>query len=149
MPTSSKPKMTRDRLLLAVLSTADGQTFSPVQIQKMMFILDRNLGKRIGGPHFRFVPYNYGPFDPEVYTALDMLSVSGKVERVPERTWTNYRIAAAAMAEGKAALASLPPETRDYVTRISLWVRSLSFNDLVSAVYRSFPDMRVNSVFTG
>ena len=38
-------------------------------VQKLLFLLDREAAEIVGGPHFRFVPYNYGPFDKGVYVA--------------------------------------------------------------------------------
>jgi hypothetical protein len=42
---------------------------------------------------------------------------------------------------------ALSPETRDYLTRVVEWTGSLSFNDLVSAIYHAYPEMKKNSVF--
>ena len=41
----------------------------------------------------------------------------------------------------------LPAEAQSFLTRLGTWVRSLGFKELVSAIYREFPEMRANSVF--
>ena len=47
-----------------------GIIFNPVQIQKLLFLFDREIPEQVGGPHFQFVAYHYGPFDLEVYGVL-------------------------------------------------------------------------------
>jgi len=38
-------------------------------------------------------------------------------------------------------------EAKDYIGRVSQFVRSLPFAELVSAIYTAYPEMRQNSVF--
>jgi hypothetical protein len=38
-------------------------------------------------------------------------------------------------------------QARDYIDRESIFVRSLSFPELVAAIYKAYPEMRANSVF--
>ena len=65
--------MTKREVVLAALAPAQGKQHSPVQVQKLLFLLDREASELLGGPHFNFVPYNYGPFDKEVYQVLNEL----------------------------------------------------------------------------
>ena len=52
----------RKELVLATLAAADGARFTPVQLQKAIFLLDRNLPADLLDTKFGFVPYDYGPF---------------------------------------------------------------------------------------
>lgn len=36
---------------------------------------------------------------------------------------------------------------RGYIGKVSTFVRTRSFNDLVSAIYKAFPEMKANSIF--
>jgi uncharacterized protein len=77
--------MDRQSLLLAALAASDGATHSPVQVQKLFFLLDSEIPSYTGGPHFHFIPYDYGPFDAAVYDELANLEEQGFVviEREP------------------------------------------------------------------
>ena len=143
--------MDRKSVVLAALAPAVGGAHSPVQVQKLLFLIDREIPKFVGGPLFDFQPYDYGPFDREVYAVLEELTRSGMVEvqAAPGLRWRRYRLTDAGQQEGDKALASLDRRASDYVKKLSKVVRSLSFEDLVSAVYKAYPDMKVNSVFKG
>jgi uncharacterized protein len=139
--------MTQRDLVLAALAPAQGSHHTPVQVQKLLFLLDRNLSPKIDAERFRFAPYNYGPFDHGVYEQLELLEAEGLVVRTPQQSWFTYSLTPAGQAAGEAALSGLGPNAQTYVREVSEFVRKLSFPELVSAIYRAFPDMRVNSVF--
>jgi len=139
--------MTRKEIILAALAPAKGDYHSPVQVQKLMFLIDQKIHNLVNGPHFDFKPYNYGPFDKTVYDELEELMNQGLVEAVPQQTWRNYRLTKRGQEEGERLLGALPETARDYIDRASSFVRSLSFRQLVMAIYKAFPEMRENSVF--
>ena len=141
--------MNREQFVLAALAPAHGAPHSPVQVQKLLFLLDTNLRNVIGGPHFNFEPYHYGPFDKDVYTVMGALAVQGLVEITPEPAcrWDTYRLTAQGQQDAEAVLQTLPFEAHTYVTTMSGFVRSLSFAQLVAAVYKAYPHMKINSVF--
>jgi uncharacterized protein len=137
----------RQNIVLAGLAPARGAGHSPVQVQKLFFLLDREIPTYIGGPLFDFKAYNYGPFDKRVYAELDALAVDGHVELIPKGKWHEYRLTSAGQAIGDSVLVQLPKVPRDYIETASAFVRSLSFPALVSAIYKAYPDMRANSIF--
>jgi len=139
--------MNQNEIVLAALSASNGALHSPVQVQKLLFLIDRNLGKDIGGPHFNFHPYNYGPFDRAVYETLESLGNEGFVEIVSNHSWKEYALTEKGRAQGMAIFESLPIPTKKYIAEVSRFVRSLSFTQLVSAIYKAYPEMRANSVF--
>jgi uncharacterized protein len=140
--------MTRSELVTLALGSAGGQTpFTPVQVQKLFFLIDREIGPQIGGPHFAFAPYDYGPFDGNVYRELEALCRQGLVHIEPAGSLKYYSLTGAGLAAANAISRNEDFRTRDYIQRAAVWVRSLGFADLVSAIYRKYPDMQVNSVF--
>lgn len=140
--------LTREAIVLAALSPAHGDLYTPVQVQKLFFLLDENVGNALGGPHFQFQPYHYGPFDKAVYSTLEGLASQGLAEIVPDRgNWKNYRLTSKGQALGEAALEGLEPKIAEYLVRASEFVRRLSFTELVSAIYKAYPRMRARSVF--
>ena len=144
--------MDRSGLVLAILACAEGRPYTPVQLQKSVFLAVRNIPGIISwGPSFNFVPYDYGPFDADVYTVAQMLAAEGLAVVAPssDGRWSTYAATSAGQEAGKRLLAQLPEVTRDYLRNMSEWVRAQSFRGLISAIYRAYPEMAANSVFRG
>lgn len=142
--------MERRDTILAAMSPAGTGQFTPVRIQKLLFLIDRNIARDTDGPHFQFEPYHYGPFDKDVYRELTMLEQSGSVEIVTPRRMgpRTYQLTDAGLMNGDAALARLPKDAQRYIRELVSVVRSMTFSQLVSAIYDAYPDMKVNSVFS-
>jgi hypothetical protein len=141
----------RKQIMLAAFAADRAASFAPVQVQKMFFLFDRNIVGDIGGPQFAFEPYDYGPFDREVYSELGDLARTGliRIEAMPDASRRRYSLTAEGYELGKSALDRLNPRAQAYMSRVSAWVRSLSFAELVGSIYRQYPDMKCNSVFRG
>ena len=135
--------------MLAALSSAEGSPFSPVQIQKLLFLIDRRIGREIGGPFFDFVPYHYGPFDKGIYPLLDRLVKKRLMEAnaVPGLRWNLYKPTPSGQIKGDQILSDIREKPRSDIAKLACYVVQLSFDDLVSAIYRGFPEMEVNSIF--
>ncbi|MBU3029723.1 hypothetical protein [Paracoccus marinaquae] len=142
--------MDRDDILLAALAAGGaGATFSPVQVQKLFFLIDREAHHLVGGPHFNFRAYDYGPFDKAVYDGLDALACQGFTRVQSSGKYRNYSLTPEGLTRGQASLAEMPKNARTFISEISTWVRTLSFEQLVASIYKAYPDMKVNSVFRG
>jgi hypothetical protein len=144
--------MNRRDLLLTVLACADGRSYTPAQIQKAMFLLSRQMpGLVQEGPEFAFRPYDFGPFDAGVYHEADILGREGQAVVVPSGSgnWRTYAASGEGVARGKQLLNQLAAQQRDFVVKVSDWVRAQSFNSLVKSIYEAYPDMKVNSIFRG
>lgn len=139
--------MERSDLVLGVMAAGDGASHSPVQVQKLFFLLDRRVGKALGGPFFEFQPYFYGPFDRLVYSELEALALEGHLEIKAETSRKSYRLTASGQRKGEKVLAQLEPNVVSFIKKLSSAVRQMSFAELVSAVYRAYPEMKENSVF--
>lgn len=141
--------MDRQQTILAALAGIEDGSFTPVQVQKIFFLIDRNLPASIGGQKFNFQPYDYGPFDPDVYRELETLERQGLVridqligggKRVYSLTPNGYKV-------GVEILGGLQPQVSQYIRELTSWIVSQSFSTLVGTIYRLYPDMKVNSVF--
>lgn len=144
--------MNRRDLLLAVLACSDGRPYSPVQIQKAIFLVSRNMPSLISqGPRFNFTPYDYGPFDSSVYSEAEILQDQGYAIVAPSNSgrWSTYAASDAGLGAGREILTRLPPAAREYLASVSRWVRSQSFSSLVKSIYDAYPEMKVNSIFRG
>lgn len=140
--------MNRQDYVISVLSAGGEQAqFSPVQLQKLFFLLDREVSDLVSGPHFDFQPYDYGPFDKTIYLDLAFLEADGRVEQTGGGRVRMYMLTTEGFHQGQAVLATLAPDLQEYIADLSNWIRSLSFTQLVSEIYRRYPDMKANSVF--
>ena len=135
--------------MLAAMSSAGQDPFSPVQVQKLFFVFDMKIPSRIGGPFFNFEPHHYGPFDKNVYLEIEKLKDCEMAEihdnlidpKVYRLTYKGYQ-------EGRRHFKELPDDIQEYVEKLVQAIRSMSFSQLVSTIYSLYPDMRKNSVFS-
>jgi uncharacterized protein YwgA len=142
--------LSRDEITLVVLALANGESFTPVQVQKSLFLASDKVATAFRhDSRYDFQPYDYGPFDRQVYSDVENLERQGlaQVNQQAGSRWRTYSASARGIAEGQRLAQQLTGEQRDILGTIVNLVRSLSFNDLVSAIYRAYPNMRERSVF--
>ena len=139
--------MDKRDIVLAGMYPSRQKFYSPVQIQKLFFLLDENIPELIDGPQFTFQPYNYGPFDHVVYRVLEELEFDGLVEIMSSNSRGMYRLTNEGHNEAEKIFEALDPKAQRYIDKVSDFVLSLSFSSLVSAIYKAYPEMRRNSVF--
>ncbi len=130
---------------LLALAAASGSPLQPVQLQKALFFFGKMMPDAVRGDFYSFVPYHYGPFDKDVYWDAGLLAAKGLayVQTGPFKTY-------GATPEGlKRAdeLGKSNPRGWAYLKELVTWVRSLSFDELVRAVYAAYPEYKQNSVF--
>ncbi|MBF5093190.1 hypothetical protein F1643_00640 [Azospirillum sp. INR13] len=142
--------MNREEIVLAALAAGgENAIFEPVHVQKLLYIIDREAPHLTGGPHFNFAPYDYGPFDKEVYDTLDRLNCQNTVNIMNNGRYRIYTLNGNGYQVGRNILAQTSPATQKYLQELAYWVKSLPFEKLVSAIYSRYPEMRANSVFRG
>jgi len=133
--------------LVALLKSPD-KKLTPVQIQKTIFLFAQNIPDTIGHDAYKFKPYNYGPFDPAIYRDLEGAIEAGHVEPLPtSRGWDEYRITALGERIAQETLADVSPDAEQYISRITNWVRTTSFRELLTAIYKAYPAYAKRSVF--
>ena len=147
---SSSPGAVRraEMVLMTMAAAGRGTLFEPFRIQQFLFVIDQEIPHLVGGPHFDFRPYRYGPFDRAVFDELDALSRTGEVEITDGSGYRTYALTPPGLAKGTAALEQLPAEVRRYLSDLARWVLSLSFGRLLAAIYHRFPEMATESVAT-
>lgn len=141
--------MDRKDIIIVALVASDGAIHTPVQIQKLLFLIDKNLSKHLKGPFFNFEPYAYGPFDSDIYSVLENLEKEGFVETIssPNLSWSKYRLTPQGQKRGYELLNSIDSKIADYIRKLSEFIRSLSFSELLSVIYKEYPEMKKYSVF--
>jgi len=142
--------LNRHDLVLAILAASGGRPYTPVQIQKAVFVVCDQLPGLVSGPGFNFKPYDYGPFDSDVYSEISQLQQAGEATITPSPfgNWNMYAASDTGLIRGRELLDRVGKH-REYIEKISAWVRSLSFNRLVKSIYEAYPEMRANSIFRG
>lgn len=136
--------MRRSDWTLLVLAAADGDSLTPVQLQKCLFLLGENVD--VGTEYYAFAPYHYGPFDSAVYHDAETMAREGLVSITRGRV-REFSATPAGVAQCRSLGADAG--TREYVRQLVHWARSLSFQEIVRAVYDRYPSMRENSIFRG
>src|SRR5258707_9211636 len=142
--------MTRQKFVLAVLAAGNGVAHTPVQVQKLFFLLGRKRPEGIDDPWFNFQPHDYGPFDKAIFDDLRALAAKGLVgitspTNGPHMHWATPT----GLLQGQQLLSQFPAETAKYIRELSAWVRGQSFESLVSSIYQQFPLMSGGAVFRG
>ncbi len=138
----------RDVTLL-VIDAAGDTGLTPVQLMKSVFIISRSGLSDLPSNFYPFFAYNYGPFHPDVYRDVEALVNEGLVLEIRDagRNWSKYAIASAGLRYAEDLKHQVAREFSDYINAVVDWVQSLTFNQLLRAIYTKYPEMRENSVF--
>jgi uncharacterized protein YwgA len=136
-------------MLLLALAAADDSGLSPIQIQKTMFLLDRSVAEYIQEPRYSFRPYNYGPFDAQVYDDSERLAADGlaEIRRHTQSRYATVMVSQEGKRRAEAIAQKEDPEFIEYIHELVQWVLKQTFRSLVQAIYEQHPEMRANSVF--
>ncbi|MBF0305157.1 MAG: helix-turn-helix transcriptional regulator [Alphaproteobacteria bacterium] len=142
--------MNRTEHVLATMATMPDAEYRPLHVQKLFFLMDRQVPEAIGGPRFNFTPYDYGPFDPQVYRELETLAQAGLI-KIENRTSRDriYKLTEKGREAGVELRKAMDLKAQEYSKAIVSWMLPLRFDEIVRAVYQSYPEMRSNSVFRG
>ena len=140
---------TRDLILATLAAGGENTTYSPVQVQKLFFLIDQEAAALVGGRHFDFKPYNYGPFDRAVYDQLYALAREGLIEIHSSGRYPNYALTSNGYQRGAGELGKLPHAGTSFLTRVTRWIKPLNFQQIVATIYQRYPEMRARSVFSG
>jgi len=142
--------MDRKDWALLVITAAKERPLSPVQLQKSLFLLSQELtAQEKQCAHFyEFVPYDYGPFASEIYSDAELLEAEGQAKIVrPHNSYRQYQLTPEGLERAEALRATLSPSALSYLDKVVDWVQQLSFDALVKAIYKAYPEMKANSVF--
>ena len=141
--------MDRKYWTLLALGAAEGKALTPVQLQKTLFLLGQAFPEM--EDFYDFVPYNYGPFDASIYEDAKILAQEGlvNIDTPNGCRWYVYSCTSAGLSHADQVVEDIPQEIWRFLIKIVDWIFPLSFSQIVSAVYRAYPQMKVNSVFEG
>lgn len=138
--------MTKKDIILYVLSIAHNNILSPVQIQKLLFLIDEEISYKIdkGCKIFNFIAYDYGPFDKTVYDELQQLEQQGLVETLYSASGRKYQLK---KTLEETDFNSLSEEVKSEIKSQCDFVQNCSFKELLVNIYRKYPKMAINTAF--
>jgi|AP95_1055475.scaffolds.fasta_scaffold56069_2 hypothetical protein len=138
----------KEILLLATLAAGDSG-LTPVQLQKSLFLIGESKLQGVPDTYYKFIPYNYGPFDAAIYAEADELSAAGHIAQNPVqgRSWTIYNVTVAGENSAQQIKSTCPGDLAEYIKSVVDWTKSLSFSGLLRSIYAAYPQFRENSVF--
>ena len=137
-------------MLLATVLAGE-KRLQPVQLQKLLFLFGQGLKDTVGDNYYNFQPYHYGPFDSTVYLDAEELSSQGLVDLVerPGVSWKEYKSTVPGQEAAEVLLKTLPGDVAKWMRDVVLWVQSVSFEKLISEIYRLYPQYKSRSIFRG
>jgi len=138
----------RDWVLLAI-AAAEGEALSPVQLQKCMFLIGENCKSAVGKRFYKFVPFNYGPFNPTIYDDAQELEAEGliRIGQKQGQRWVQYSATPKGINRARELEKDLSEEVLNYLHLVVDWARRQTFQKLVNTIYKHYPQYRKNSVF--
>lgn len=128
--------------LLVALS---GAALDRIRLMKTLFLVWYRHGRPPEGPFF-FKPYLYGPCSFEVYRELDKLQAAGLVVQPNPSMQGRYFLTSAGQDAAVRAQRYLKRELATDLKKKAQWSTTLSFQDLLRAVYAKAPEFATRSV---
>lgn len=135
---------------LLALYAADDGALTPVQMQKVLFLLDKQAHDLIPTEFYTFSAYNYGPFASQIYIDLEQHAREGRIvfDNPAGRSWRGYVITPVGKARAAQISDDIDRNLLNYLGDLVRWVKSLRFSELVGAIYKAYPDYAKNSIFS-
>ncbi len=134
--------MNRKELILHVFSLVDDKLLSPVQVQKLLFLVDDKVSKELNNAkYFNFTPYDFGPFDKEIYVELNSLISDGKIVIVNSGKTREYQLVETSRHP------NISEEINIKLKKLITFVKNCSFKELLTAIYRAYPETATNAVY--
>jgi len=142
-------KMRKMDWLLLVISSAKNGVLTPVQLQKSLFLIKELDSDLTGDDFYVFKPYNYGPFTAEIYRDAEALEMDGLIviSGSPSR-FREYSITKEGLCKAGEIKKELAEQAVKFVSEVVAWTQSLTFENLIRAIYTHFPQYKENSVFS-
>src|SRR5438067_594412 len=112
------PRMNRIDWNLLVLAAAEGKALTPAQFQKALFLLQQRFPAAVPGG-YAFRPYNYGPFDADVYRDAERLEEQGlaAISR-SQGGWRVYRATPEGLEQALSLRTLADPRASDYARKV-------------------------------
>ena len=114
--------MDKADVLLAALGSGDVESYAPADVQRLLFLISRQIPEVIDDPPFKFTVSGHDPFDPRVYGLLEELELDTYVSVAPQEKRRDVTLTPAGATRAAEMLDQLPADAVDYMRRASRFV---------------------------
>ncbi len=133
--------MEKKDFVLKVLSIID-MPLTPIQIQKMFFLLEKRLGKEAA--FFNFEPYMYGPYDRNLNDIVNEMVKNNEIDVSNINGVNNYQVNKNLNHFNNNFF---DEKKAQFIQNLASFIKQKTFKELCFSIYEEFPEMKVNSVF--
>ena len=148
--------MGKDDFVIKTFSLIPEVQLSPIQTQKLFFLIGERL-QEVCGPEikqFDFQPYYYGPFDKDLSRLLRLFVQSNILVPYTISHDECYQLAICRVEYYQINKQKIVDTSgffnekiRNYIkNQLVEFVRRVSFRDLCFSIHKEFPDMAINSI---
>lgn len=140
--------LSRDDCLLLFIGLPGGKFYTDqIRVMKGMFLLDKEGPQELQNL-YEFEPYDYGPFDTQIYRDLDSLEAQGLIE-IRHIAGTNrqvYGLTARGQERADKLMTDAPQSITAAIRAAKELVTSRSFTSLLQYVYSKYPAYAARTV---
>ncbi len=148
MTTSAAHALDRQDVVLLIADGAEGSyPLDPIRLMKGCFLVSQ-LGRPEWRALFDFRPYDYGPFDSDVYRSRDGLVSRGLLQVERRGRYGSYALTDAGEERARELRAQIGEDDAEWFAQIGRYVTTRSFNDLLDEVYADYPDFATRSRYS-
>ncbi len=142
--------MNKEDWLLLIIGEAGDRGLTPIRMQKSLFLIKQNLGGEIEGDFYDFEPYNYGPFCKSIYKDTDKLESEDliRIDMPDNKKWIECIVTVNGKERVQKIKNSLSPNVLKYIEDLVIWISKLSFREIISYIYKKYPQFKENSIIT-
>ena len=134
--------LTSSQIVSAALAAGGADAaFDPVQVQHLLFLIDRTIPDQVAGPHFAFAPGPFGPFDETVTEVVVALCHEGCMRRRTAAIGFHYALTARGLEQGSGVLSQLEASVTGYLGSLVAWIQALDFRQRLDVIQARYPDM--------
>ena len=109
--------MDKSDILLAALACGNEKTYTPEDVQSLLFLISRQIPETIAPPPFKFTMSERGPFDPCVYGLLEELVLDSYLSVTPQGKRRDVTLTPAGETRAAEMLDQLPATEVEYMRR--------------------------------
>ena len=118
--------MDKANLLLAALASGNVETYTPEDVQSLLFLVSRQFPETIDPPPFNFTLWGHGPFDPRVNELLEELALDSYLSVTRQEKRRDVTLTTTGRTRAAEMLDQLSSEEVEYMRRASRFVAAKS-----------------------
>lgn len=137
----------RDALVLFIAAPGGHFPVDQIRVMKGLFLWSQE-GPEDAQSMYHFEPYDFGPFDTDVYRDLDGLESEGllRVEHMPGTRQRRYTLTPKGQLVADQIRANADATRLGQIESIKRSVTSLGFEGLLRDIYQRYPEYATKSV---